>query len=172
MKFPAIPGQRVPVNPKRAWRLDFGPEFRTQRFATQEPPRIGDPFPIRVPQVDADGIDTGGVKMPAVAVPLATYTGWNPRAAALGAPDQLYSMQGSFLPFPLTAEQAAATHDPRQPIAARYANREAYLDKVRAAGKELVTRRFLLERDVDPIVNRAGQDWDLVHAHPSGVNSQ
>ncbi len=167
VKFPAIPGQRVPVNPKRAWRLDFGPEFRTERIATKQPPGIGEPFPIRVPQVDADGIDLGGIRMPAVAVPIATYTGWNPRAAALGAPEQLYSMQGSFLPFPLTASPT----DPRKPIAARYASREVWLEKVRDAGKALVKQRFLLDADVEPIVTRARLDWDLIHTHPSGLSN-
>ena len=168
VKFPAIPGQRVPVNPKRAWRLDFGPEFRTARVATKQPPGISEPFPIRVPQVDADGIDLGGIRMPAVGVPIATYTGWNPRAAALGAPDQLYSMQGSFLPFPLTGSPT----DPRKPIAARYASREAWLEKVRNAGKALVKQRFLLDQDVEPIVKRASLDWDLIHTHPSGLSNE
>ncbi|HWE49517.1 MAG TPA: alpha/beta hydrolase domain-containing protein [Bryobacteraceae bacterium] len=168
--FPAIPGEHLPTNPKRAWRFDFGPEFRTAHVITVEPPKVGEPFPTEVPQVDADGIDLGGLRMPAVAVPLATYTGWNPRGPSVGAPDQLYSMQGSFLPFPLTAEQAAAKHDPRKPVSARYADRDAYLAKVREAGRALVGKRYLLDGDVEKIVTRAGLDWDLVHAHPGGLS--
>ena len=30
-----------------------------------------------VPQVDADGNEVAGVRLPSIAVPLATHTGWN-----------------------------------------------------------------------------------------------
>jgi hypothetical protein len=170
VKFPAIPGQRLPQTPRLALRMDFGPEFQTEHVATVQPPKLGDSFPIRVPQVDADGIDMGGIRMPEVAFPLATYTGWNLRAAALGATEQLYAMQGSFLPFALTSDQAAATHDPRPSISTRYPGKDAYVAKVRAEAEALVGKRFLLKQDVEPIVRRAGATWDLVHDHPSGVS--
>lgn len=57
---------------------------------------------MRLPQVDADGNETAGIRMPATAVPLATYTGWNLRSAGIGAPDELYSMVGSYIPFART----------------------------------------------------------------------
>lgn len=163
--FPAVPGQHVPAYPKLALRFDFGPDFATGRVASIQPPRVGDAFPVRVPQSDADGIDLGGIRMPEVAVPVATYTGWNPRAPSIGAPDQLYAMAGSFIPLPLTEQQARASHDPRQPIASRYPNRDAYLAKVKEAAQSLVAKRLLLEGDIDALVQRAGTEWDLVHGH-------
>ena len=45
------------------------------------PPRlVGTPYPIFVPKVDADGNDIAGVRLPEVAVPVATYTGTALRA--------------------------------------------------------------------------------------------
>jgi len=65
-----------------------------------EPPRVGSPFGVLVPQSDADGNDMGGVRLPELQVPLATYTGWNLRDSSIGAPDQRVSFLGSFIPSP------------------------------------------------------------------------
>lgn len=160
VRFPNIPGEHVPATPSRAYRLDFGPDFRTKRIVSIEPPRVGDAFPIRVPQTDADGIDLGGIRMPAVAVPVATYTGWNFRDASIGSPDQIFEMVGSFIPFPKTGAEAAAAHDARRPISDRYADRAAYETALRASARKLVEKRFLLEGDVDRAVVQAAQTWD------------
>jgi hypothetical protein len=40
-----------------------------REFVTIEPPKVGSAFPMRLPQVDADGNETAGIKMPATAVP-------------------------------------------------------------------------------------------------------
>ena len=42
----------------------------------------GAPLPLLVPQVDEDGNERAGIRLPEVAVPLATYTGWNFRKPA------------------------------------------------------------------------------------------
>jgi hypothetical protein len=39
-------------------------------------PKVGKPFPVLVPQVDVDGNERDGVRLPEITVPLATYTGW------------------------------------------------------------------------------------------------
>ncbi len=158
--FPNIAGEHVPAYPGGAYRLDFGPEFRTSRVVTIEPPRVGDAFPIRVPQTDADGIDLGGIRMPAIAVPVATYTGWNFRDASIGSPDQIFEMVGSFIPFPKTAADAAAAHDPRKPLSDRYTDKAAFEAALRASARKLVAARFLLEGDVDAVVAQAAKTWD------------
>ena len=38
-----------------------------------------------VPAVDADGNEIAGIRLPDIAVPLATYTGWNLRKKEVGA---------------------------------------------------------------------------------------
>ena len=69
----------------------------------------GPPYVTRVPLPDADGNDLGGIRLPAVALPLGTYTGWNLRRPEVGAPDKLARWSGSFIPFaPTEAAQRAA----------------------------------------------------------------
>ena len=113
MKFPTLEGVTTPQHPRVARRLDFGPEFESRGVILQEPPKVTGAFPVLVPQVDADGIDLGGVRLPEVSVPLATLTGWNLRSAQRGAQDQIAEFYGSTFPLAKTKEQRAAAHDPR-----------------------------------------------------------
>jgi hypothetical protein len=145
-----------------ARRLDFGPEFESRGVILQEPPKVRGAFPILVPQVDADGIDLGGVRLPEVSVPLATLTGWNLRAAERGAPDELAEFYGSIFPLAKTREERAAAHDPRLSIAERYASREEYLRRVNAAADELIRQRFVLPQDRDFVIERAARLWDAL----------
>ena len=117
---------------------------------------------MRLPQVDADGNDAAGIRMPATAVPLATYTGWNLRSAEIGAPDELYSMTGSDIPFARTKTERVKSGDPRLSVEERYASKQAHLDKVRVAAGDLVHGGYLLERDVTLVVARASAEWDFV----------
>jgi hypothetical protein len=160
--FPKVPGVQFPTRIQQAWHVDYGEEFRTAGIVTVEPPKVGSAFPMRVPQVDVDGNETAGIRMPATAVPLATYTGWNLRSAEIGAPDELYSMTGSFIPFARSKAERAKTGDPRLSVEERYGSKQAYLDKVQAAASDLVKGRYLLERDVPAVVERASAEWDLV----------
>ena len=153
VKFPRIPGVNFPMHPNTAYRLDF----------SKLPARVGEAFPALVPQCDEDGTDVGGIRMPEVAVPLATYTGWNLRSPKIGAPDQLFSMQGSWLPFAPDKTTREAAHDPRKSIAERYESRQAYLDKVRDSARQLVKAGFLLERDLEPVVERSAEEWAYLH---------
>ena len=157
-----FPGVAFPTRIQQAWHVDYGPQFRTAGIVTIEPPKLGSPFPMRVPQVDADGNDTSGVRMPDIAVPLATYTGWNLRAPAIGAPDELYSMVGSWIPFARNKADRERSGDPRRSMEERYANRAEYLQKVGAAARSLADRGYLLDRDVAPLVEHAGREWDYV----------
>ncbi len=63
LRFPAIAGVAPPQHPRVARRLDFGPEFESRGIILQEPPKVTGAFPVLVPQVDADGIDLGGVRV-------------------------------------------------------------------------------------------------------------
>lgn len=160
LKFPSIPRVAVARNPKRAYRLDFGPDFRTQGVVTIEPPKVGKEFPVRVPQVDADGNEVAGIRTPAVAVPLGTYTGWNLREPSLGAPGEMYSMAGSFIPFARTRRERMRLNDPRPSLQERYRNRAAYLAQVEASARELAAQGHLLEMDVPRLVKRSADAWD------------
>ncbi len=57
-------------------------------------------LPLLVPQVDADGNDLAGIRMPDVAVPLGTATGWVFRPEAMGSPHEIYLLRGAGCPLP------------------------------------------------------------------------
>jgi hypothetical protein len=162
LKFPWIEGVTTPQHPRVARRLDFGPEFESHGIILQEPPKVTGAFPVLVPQVDADGIDLGGVRLPEVSVPLATLTGWNLRATSRGAPSEIAEFYGSTFPLAKTKEARGAAHDPRPSIAERYAGRDDYLKRVEAAADELIRRRFVMAQDRDFVIERAANLWDAL----------
>ncbi len=164
VRFPKIPGVQFPARPLRAWRADYGQQFRTGGIITVEPPRLGSAFPVLVPQVDADGNETSGVRTPMLQWPLGTFTGWNLRAPEIGAPEELFRLQGSWIPFTRTKAERERTGDPRPSIAERYSTRAEYLEKVGAAARRMVEAGFLLDRDVAREVEVAAREWDWLIA--------
>jgi hypothetical protein len=154
LRFPKLPGVVAPTRIHDVFRLDFGPEFRSRGIVTNEPPKMGAAFTVLVPQVDADGNDIGGIKTPQVAVPLATHAGWNLRNPAIGSPEELFSMVGSYFPFQ------------RSEVLSRYKDRAAYLAKVRAAAQKLKDGRYLLQRDLSAVEALSGKEWDFVMKTP------
>ena len=127
---------------------------------SQEPPKIGSSFPILVPQVDADGNEVAGIRVPELAVPLATYTGWNLFNERSGPTGVVSSMQGSFIPFPRTRAERERTNDPRRSIDERYQSRDQYLGLISKAASDLVQKGYLLKEDVPRIVEQTGTRWD------------
>ena len=132
----------------------------------------GSPLPLLVPQVDRDGNERTGIRLPEVSVPLATVTGWNFRTAEIGAPDQLFPLLGSYVPFAATKSLREATSDPRPSIEERYQGREQYLDQVREAARALVNGRYLLQQDITDVVNRAEAHWNLLAAQATSTKTQ
>jgi hypothetical protein len=156
---PAIAGVRKPHEANQAERLDFGPDWRAGVLSMQ-PPKMGPPFPVLVPQVDADGNERDGVRLPQISVPLATYASWNLRDRSIGAPDQRVSFEASYLPFPKTAADRQKTGDRRKSIAERYTGREDYLARYARAADELVKQHWILEEDRPALLHRGEQEWD------------
>ncbi len=157
--WPAIPGVDLPLSPLTAYRLDYGPDW-DRGIVANEPPHIGEPFVQRVPAVDADGNDRAGVRLPEIAVPLGTHTGWNYRHPSIGAPDRLSSEIGSYLPFPRTRVARERSGDPRPAIDERYRDKDDYIGKVTAAALELVEERYLLADDLPEVIGRAAAHYD------------
>jgi hypothetical protein len=157
--LPAIPGINRPHEGNTGTRLDFGPKWR-EGILSAQPPQVGKPFPLLVPQVDADGNERNGVRLPEITVPLATYTGWNLRDPSIGAPDQRVAFEASFIPFPKTAADRERSHDPRKSIAERYASREVYLQRFGDAVDQLVKQRWILPEDRAQLLQRGQQEWD------------
>jgi hypothetical protein len=156
--FPKIPAVNLPHEANAGTRLDFGPSWR-DGIMTIQPPKVGPPFPVLVPQVDADGNEKDGVRLPEITVPLATYTGWNLRDPSIGAPDQRVSFEGSYIPFPKNAADREKSGDPRKSIAERYSSREDYLTRYAASLDDLIKQRWILPEDRDPILHRSTEEW-------------
>jgi len=159
--FPKIPGVNTPHEMNLGYHLDFGPQWKSG-IISNEPPRVGKAFAVLVPRTDADGNDLGGVRLPELQVPLATYTGWNLRDPSIGAPDRRTSFLGSFLPFARSAADREKSGDPRASIAERYASREQYMGKFAEAAMKLIQDRFLLREDLPAVLERGRREWDEI----------
>jgi hypothetical protein len=152
VRFPAIAGVGDP-------RKIVGPA-RTADGRVQ-------PLPFLVSQVDDDGNELAGIRMPDLAVPLGTATGWNFRSEAAGNTSDIGALLGSYIPFARTRAEREAHGDPRRAIDERYRTRDDYLARVRKAIDDLVRQRYVLEQDVEMMVSRAAARWD----HATGETS-
>ncbi len=162
--FPTLAGVDLPKRIQRGYRVDYGPEFRSAGVVSQEPPRVGKPFPTLVPQVDSDGNETAGIRLPVVQAPLASYTGWNLRAARIGAPEEIFSMVGATILFARTKAEREKNRDPRPSMEERYRGRAGYLEKFEAAARQLAQAGYVLEADIARIVQRGVAQWDAMAA--------
>ena len=165
----AIPGLGLP----RADRLPSLAPMDLGEHADDGIPELpakftGEPYPSCVSAVDAFGNELGGLRMPDVAVPVATHTGFNPRHAESGGEGQILEYLGSTVPLARTAAAREEASDPRPSIAERYASRVAYLAEVRAAAQRLVEARYLLASDVELCVSLAGERYDAVAGLDAG----
>jgi hypothetical protein len=151
--FPNIPGVQSPRT------LTAGSRVSNDL----SPGSAGAQLPLLVPQVDADGNERTGIRLPEVAVPLATYTGWNFRKEQIGGTQQLVALAGSYIPFAQTKAEREAAHDPRPSIAERYASKDSYMQRITKAINLLVKDGYLLSEDVPSISKRAAQHWDYLH---------
>ena len=161
--FAELPGVRFPPEVTRALRLDYGPETghgRTVRLPAGE----GETYPALVSDVNAEGNERAGIRLPDLSVPLATHTGWNLRHESVGNPDLVIGITGGLagwtLPFAATRADREASGDRRLSIEERYACREEYLRRVRAAAQELIAAGYVLAEDLPRIVAAAGLRYD------------
>jgi hypothetical protein len=98
--------------------------------------------------VDADGNERGCLNLPAITVPVATYTSWNLRNASIGAAGELLALQGSYIPFPLSRAARLESKDPRPAVAERYGSYDEYERLYVEASERLIGRRYLLAEDL------------------------
>ena len=150
IKFPAIPGVHSPLTIHAGYRADL-----------QGSPSAH-PLPLLVTQVDDDGNELSGIRLPNISVPLATYTGWSFRSPSIGQPDELLPLTGSFIPFPVTTQDRQNTSDPRPSIEERYKGRDQYRSLVTDVAMKLVKQGYVLDPDVPAVVERALANWDTI----------
>ena len=159
--YTLIPGSAWLSHLPQRLRMDFGPQAAAGIM--RYPPTESGTYPVLVSAMDADCNDVAGIRLPDVAVPLATYTGWNVRHDAMGQGGLMTSgapLFGTTLAFPRTRAEREARGDPRRSIDERYASRDDYLAQVRAAAEALVSQRHMLAEDVERVVAVASAKWD------------
>ncbi len=150
--FPKLPSVETPKVIQQPAVADFESEFQTHGVYTLNPPGVKGRFKVFVPKCDQDGNDVGTLNLPDVAVPLATYTGWNLRKKEAGAEGQLASLMGSYIPFPRTKAEREKTGDPRVSIEECYGTFENYQKRYAAACERLVKGRYLLADDAKRLI--------------------
>ena len=149
-------------------RLDYGTEAHLGRTTTL-PPVAGEEFPALVSNVDDDCNEIGGIRLPDLSVPVATYTGWNLRHPDIGAPGLVIGITGGLagwvLPFAATATRRAATGDPRPSISERYASKEDYVSQTKKAAERLAGEGYMLEEDIENSLRYAAVRYDYFSAN-------
>src|SRR5215468_935596 len=155
--FPKIPGVRFAGLHNRQPFLDYGRNILHGRIDVHPPRQIGNgAYTILVPKVDRDGNDLAGIRLPAVQVPIGTYTGWNLQSRQL-AEDELSGLLGSFIPFSKTKAERRKRGDARLSLQERYRDKADYVQRVSRAARVLVEQRFLLPEDAKRIIAEANR---------------
>jgi hypothetical protein len=144
MGFPQIPGVLYNGVHHTGDLFDFGKDFDKGMLSILPPRLIGTPYPVLVPKTDADGNDIAGIRIPEVAVPTATYTGWALRDDGHDGCDAA----GQKIAFAKTKAERLAAGDPRPSLEERYADHADYVSKVTRVAQELKAQRLLLDQDV------------------------
>ena len=157
--------ENVEPPPSRYPRIADGTLVRATAVATprsaEEPrgtPRNSPPFAYQpyldekphyvalVPATDVHGNELGGVRMPFLTVPVASFRSWNLRDEAVGFPQSRASFVGSVVPFPKE----------------NLTPRDEYLGRFTVETLKLVDERYLVREDVYDLVKRAGELYDWV----------
>ena len=136
---------------------DWGPNFNASDatgYATNLPPPIRQVIPMKVPRVDADGNELGGVPTVLRDAPLGTYLGWNIAASGFHQ-GQVCNYVGGYLPFATTLAERVASGDPRRSLVERYGNHAGYVAAVTAAANSAFAQGYLLAVDRDALIAAA-----------------
>lgn len=145
LQFPAIPGVQLPRAANRVEVLEDWVQAKAASAGT---------YTTLVPQVDADGNEVAGIRLPAIAVPLATHTGWNLYKAPYPE-GEFCDREGSYLPLAKTKAERLAKGDARPSLEELYGTREAYLQRVKEVVHELQEARLLLPEDATRFLDAA-----------------
>jgi hypothetical protein len=159
-----LPGVRFPDVIQHPPVCDYGPLFAKQRIISHHPPaRIEgySSYVVCVPRHGSDNNERGMLMLPSIAVPVATYTGWNLRATHTGAESELLGLAGGYIPFARTREERIARGDPRPALLERYKDFDDYVKRFTAAAEQLVKDRYLLAEDLPRLVEQARKNEGL-----------
>lgn len=147
LEFPAIPGVQAPRAGNHL--VPFGDWVNPQHAGARG-------YTTLVSRVTGDGNEIAGVRLPPIAVPLATYTGWNFYRAPYPE-GELCDRDGTYVPFARTRGERQATGDPRPSLEERYGSHAAYVQRVSEVVRDLLRARLLLPDDAARYVDEAAR---------------
>ncbi|MBV9892023.1 MAG: hypothetical protein JO090_14205 [Rhizobacter sp.] len=136
---------------------DWGPLFNKADgtgVQTNLPPPINHVVAMKVPRVDSDGNELGGVPTVLRDAPLGTYLGWNITAAGFHQ-GQVCNYIGGYIPFALTLAERLQTGDPRPSLTERYVSHDGYVAAVTQAANNAFAQGYLLAADRDALIQQA-----------------
>jgi hypothetical protein len=107
-----------------------------------------------LPQVDADGNEIAGIRLPDIAAPRGTFAGWNLYKEPMPA-GELADRDGTFLQFAATHGERERSADPRPALSERYSSHDDYVAAVRRVVDALRNDRLLLDEDAEAYLVRA-----------------
>ena len=153
--WPAIPGVMYTGVITSRYFLDFGPTLG-QGIIGHYPPALTarTAYPHFVSKVDQDGNEVAGIRLPPVAAPIATTTGWALRRDGFGA-NEGCEANGQHIPFATTKAARMAAGDPRLSLEERYSTLDGYVTAVTRAAETLEQQRLLLRADVQAYIDQA-----------------
>ncbi|MBT98939.1 MAG: hypothetical protein CL902_09975 [Dehalococcoidia bacterium] len=153
--WPTIPGVTYNGVITTRYLLDFGERFEEEIVSNIPPSVVGClTYPNFVSKVDADGNELAGIRLPEVAAPIATTTGWALRRAGFGENDG-NEAEGQHIPFKATKAERIEAGDPRQSLEERYMDHDGYVAEVTKAAQRLESEGFLLPVDVQKYIEEA-----------------
>ena len=150
---------------------DWGPQFNAFEATgvpTNLPPPILRVIPMKVPKVDADGNELGGVPTTLRDAPLGTYLGWNITAAGFHQ-GQVCNYVGGYIPFATTRAERLATGDTRLSLQERYVDNAGYVARVTTAANSAFAQGYLLAADRDALIAAARASTVLLPPPPTTV---
>jgi hypothetical protein len=153
--FPSIPGVTYTGVVTTRRLFDFGPSFDEGIVTSVAPTFVGRPtYPSFVSKTDDDGNEVAGIRLPPVAAPVATTTGWALRRAEFGLDDGCEGA-GQSIPLARTDAERRQVNDPRLSLEERYGTHAGYVRAVADAARNLRSERLLLDRDVERYIDEA-----------------
>jgi len=143
--FPSIPGVRAPL---------AGNHIELYGDWTNPQHQPGKAYTTLVVKVDTDGNEVAGIRLPGIAAPLATHTGWNFYKSPYPE-GELCDREGIFVTFAKTKAEREAKNDPRLSLEERYGDQEGYVKRVSEAAQSLLKERLLLKEDAERMISEA-----------------